>query len=104
MIKTLLKTAAIALVLAPAVAAAQSAISDPAVPGSGYKVPNDARTSAQPSAAYPVDPSVPGDGYKIEATPRTDPNPPAADVQNPGTPGDGYQIRTQTERAATDSD
>ena len=76
----------------PAVAAAQSAISDPAVPGSGYRIHAAARTSGQTLAANQIDPSVPGDGYRIVAVPRVSAQPLAADPADARVPGGGYGI------------
>jgi hypothetical protein len=98
MFRTYLGIAAAILALSPALAAAQSAVSDPAVPGSGYQTQQAPRTSPQPLAAE-ADPSVPGAGYKIvpPPTPRPDAGPLAADVQDPGKPGDGYRVRSATD-------
>lgn len=90
MLRTYIAIAAVTLAFAPALAAAQSAVSDPAVPGSGYQVPQSPqtpRTSEHSLTDALPNPAVPGDGYKIKETPRTNPNPPAAE------PGDGYQMR-----------
>lgn len=76
MTKTYLRIAALALALAPGVAAAQSALPDFAVPGSGYKIPEVHRTEQQPLSAYEVNPAVPGDGYHITAA--ASPTAPAA--------------------------
>jgi hypothetical protein len=62
MTKTYLKIAALVIALAPNVAAAQSAVSTPAMPGSGYQMPSTPRTNTQPPVAY--------DGYRISAGPR----------------------------------
>ena len=98
MLRTYLALAAMTLAFAPALAAAQSAVPNPAVPGSGYQIQQTPRTNPQPLAAE-SNPSVPGDGYKIAppSTPRPDSSPLAADVQDPGKPGDGYKIPTSTD-------
>src|SRR5258708_33525538 len=83
-LNTFLKIVAVVLALAPNMAAAQSAVPDPSVPGSGYKIPETPRTSGQPLDANQVDPGRPGDGYRIAPAPRTSPEPLAADVQDPG--------------------
>lgn len=98
--KTSLKIVAVVLALAPNMAAAQSAVPDPSVPGSGYKIPETPRTSGQPLDANQVDPGRPGDGYRIAPAPRTSPEPLAADVQDSGIPGNGYQMRAPQERPA----
>ena len=85
------------LVTTPGLALAQSAISDPALPGSGYRIPQVTRTSPQPPAAYP------GDGYRIVAVPRTSAQPLAALPSNPSVPGDGYAIGTTTRTPAVDA-
>jgi hypothetical protein len=85
------------LVATPGLALAQSAISDPTVPGSGYRIPQVARTSAQPLAAYP------GDGYRILAVPRTSAQPLAALPANPNVPGDGYAITTTEQAPVVDA-
>lgn len=87
-----LAIAVAAFAFVPGLAAAQSAVSDPAVPGSGYKIPEVRRMIAQPLAASPAASSKPGDGYKIVPAPRAVSGPLAADVQDPGKPGDGYQM------------
>jgi hypothetical protein len=92
MTNTYLKIAALALAIVPNVAMAQSAISDPAVPGSGYRIPPVSRTSTQPPVASQVDASVPGSGYQIPAAPRTSHQPLVAYAPDPGVPGDGYRI------------
>ena len=73
MIKTSLRVAAVLLAVAPSiaisgVAAAQSALSDPAVPGSGYQIP-EVTGAAHATPAAVADPSIPGDGYRIPSGP-----------------------------------
>lgn len=60
--RTLLAAAFVAFT--PAIALAQSAMPDPAVPGSGYQVP-DVQANRVPLTSAEANPSVPGDGYKI---------------------------------------
>ena len=74
------------LLIVPGMASAQSAVQDPGIPGSGYQIPEVARTSGQPLAAYP------GDGYRIFAAPRLNDQPAAALPTDPSVPGDGYRI------------
>ncbi|HTY66503.1 MAG TPA: hypothetical protein VMH36_07620 [Alphaproteobacteria bacterium] len=97
MTRASLTIAGLLIALVPALAAAQSAVSNPAVPGSGYQVPDTVGTSPQPLAADGTDPAVPGSGYKIVPAPRAVSGPLAADVQDPGKPGDGYQVPTPTD-------
>jgi hypothetical protein len=83
MANTYLKIAAVAIALAPNIAAAQSI--------NGYQIPSATHTG-QPPAAYQTDLSVPGDGYRIAAVPRTNGQPPAGYTADLGVPGDGYRI------------
>lgn len=92
MTKTTFQIAALLIALAPAAALAESALPDPAVPGSGYRIPAVTRTSIQPLAANQTDLSVPGDGYRIAAAPRVSPQPLAADPADTSVPGAGYGI------------
>lgn len=108
MIKTSLKIAAVVLTFAPGVAAAQSGVADPAVPGSGYQVPQTPRTGTPSLSADPVDLSKPGSGYQVPETPRTGTPSLSADPVDLSKPGSGYQIPTASptdaakERPATD--
>ena len=65
MINTSLKVAFIVLTLAPGAAPAQSALTNLAVPGSGYQIQQVPRTTAQSPSAIPAEPSKPGGGYQI---------------------------------------
>jgi hypothetical protein len=57
--------AAMLVALAPGAVFAQTALSDPAVPGSGYRIP-EVHTAGQPvESGNDADLSVPGDGYRI---------------------------------------
>ena len=61
MTRVKLVAAAALLALAPATVFTQSGLSDPAVPGSGYRISATPRTSQQPLAAYQTDPG--GNGF-----------------------------------------
>ena len=99
--KLSLKIVALVVALSPAVAMAQSANPDPAVPGSGYKIPETARTNPEPLSAAPVDLSKPGDGYTMVPAPRTNPtNSLSGDDQDLSKPGDGYRILPPAQPAA----
>ncbi len=65
MMKRILLTAALIVPLVPAIAAAQSAVPNPAVPGSGYQIPEVHTSTRSVTSAEATDPSVPGDGYTI---------------------------------------
>lgn len=68
-----LRLAAMLLALASSVgisgvAAAQSALPDPAIPGSGYQVPQPRSVATNATSAV-GDPSIPGDGYRAPTGP-----------------------------------
>ena len=65
MTRRILLTAAFLVPLVPGLAAAQSALPDPAVPGSGYQIPEVHTATVAVTSAEVTDPSVPGDGYRI---------------------------------------
>jgi hypothetical protein len=65
MTKTYLAMAAFMIALAPGVAAAESALADPAVAGSGYRIPEVHTPSQVTHSADDADLSLPGDGYRI---------------------------------------
>jgi hypothetical protein len=92
MTNTYLKIAAVAIALAPNIAAAQSI--------NGYQIPSATHTS-QPAAADQTDLSVPGDGYRIVAVPRTDGQQPAGYAVDPSVPGDGYRIGSVPHQQST---
>ena len=89
----ILATAAAALLIAGP-AFAQSAVSTPGQPGSGYKAPEAQATGAPvTSGTVPVPgrgESAPGAGYKIPGSPQTG-APMTSGVSTPGQPGSGYQ-------------
>ncbi|HTR82921.1 MAG TPA: hypothetical protein VMI56_00485 [Reyranella sp.] len=80
MMKRILLTAALIVPLAPAIAAAQTAMPDPAVPGSGYQIPEVHTATRSMTSAEAADPSIPGDGYRISGG--SSPTAPAAPVTN----------------------
>ena len=69
MTRTAFRLAAIAIALAPMMAVAdlagaQSALPDPAVPGSGYQIRDVTGPAGQITSAI-GNPAVPGDGYQV---------------------------------------
>jgi hypothetical protein len=87
-----------AFALSPAFGVAQSALPDPAIPGSGYKVPETPRTTRtpeEPPAALTTDQSKPGSGYQIPDAPRAG-DQPLSGLANPAVPGSGYQIEEES--------
>lgn len=86
MIRRYLLAAALIVPLAPAIAVAQSAFPDPAVPGSGYQI-SEVHTNAHPTTS-----ALPGGGYRIPEVRVARPPVLSADAADPSVPGDGYQI------------
>jgi hypothetical protein len=79
------------IALAPGLAAAQSALDNPAVPGSGYRIP-EVRTAQQSlQSANDADLSVPGDGYRAPELHTRSALQSAEDLDL-SVPGDGYRI------------
>jgi hypothetical protein len=91
---------AAAALLFTGAASAQSGISTPDQPGSGYQIPSTPSTTQAPEkTALPPenlsginDPSKPGSGYQVpETMPRQVPDSPKGEgVADPSRPGSGY--------------
>ncbi len=91
MLNRYLTAAAFALSLAPAAASAQSAMSDPAVPGSGYRIA-EVHAGQSTQSANDADLSKPGDGYRIAEVHTATKPMESADDADLSVPGDGYRI------------
>lgn len=88
--------AAMLIALAPGAALAQSGLADPAVPGSGSRIPEVHTSQSGRDLSGLADPAVPGSGSRIAEVPSTVHSTRyqnlSGDDANLAVPGDGYRI------------